>query len=112
MSGTPRSRSNSILEQHLLEREGRVSVPQPPADEKPPYAQKVSLTSPSGSPRGEAKRGIENKASDNVDRAPGKVMMQPSTAADVKMSSEQLAKYGIGQGVAADDNWLEDDFDS
>ena len=29
-----------------------------------------------------------------------------------QLSSEQLARFGFGQGVAADDNWLDDDFDA
>ena len=108
-SGTPRSRSNSILEQHLIERETRVSIPHPPSDEKPPYAQKLAKSDASPN-NGDAKQGGDSKTTGG--HAPGKVMSQPTTAPDVKMSSEQLAKYGIGQGVAADDNWLEDDFDS
>jgi hypothetical protein len=106
---TGRSRSNSILEQHLIEREARSSVypstqPQPPSEEKPPYAQKITPTS-STTPSITTATEADTKQDSSSTQA--KAVPQ-----EAKLSSDQLARFGLGQGVVADDNWLEDDFDA
>ncbi len=110
---TGRSRSNSILEQHLIERESRNNMypaastqPQPPSDEKPPYAQKVAASASASASSATTPTTAEAKGENTSLQTKGVPL-------DAKqLSSEQLARFGFGQGVAADDNWLDDDFDA
>jgi hypothetical protein len=134
---SPRSRSNSLLGSegpgssarsvNMYGGQTPLVAPQPPSEEKPSYAQKLpSNQSPLAGGGAEAKfypgeataaaesNGSKRSGDDGygAGAAHGKKQQPPMPAADAKLSAEQLAKFGIGMGVKADDNWLDEDFDA
>jgi len=119
-----RSRSNSYLEQHLIERDGKHSVPRPPVNSPPAYAQQVTgvvkamhVTAASENPKKvisstDGRIAVDkNFADEDWDKSfdydsPDK---NPVTNSRVEGKTDLEAK--LTGGVRADENWLEDDFD-
>ena len=123
-----RSRSNSYLEQHLIARDGKHTVPRPPVNSPPAYAQQVSGVVKSMHVNAAVDNNHNNVVSvdsriatdknfvdEDWDRSsdfdsPDKKPMTNSRV-EAKINATDVApKFGFG-GVRADENWLEDDFD-
>ena len=131
-----RPRSNSLLKQHLMERAGTASSggysvqPRPPIQSPPAYAQQV--TGVVREPRsdntahdwddGMSYPTTPLKDTDQTRKAEKDKHMKQAAAKAAASSSDKpqskeeaaavAAKLGLGTGVRADENWLDDDFDS
>jgi len=123
-----RSRSNSYLEQHLIERDGKHCIPRPPVNSPPAYAQQVSgVVKSMHFNSGSGNRSIatvstdsriaadENFAEEDWDKSFDNESPDekpaPSSKAAAKTNATYVAvKFGCGD-VRADENWLDDDFD-
>ncbi len=111
-----RSRSNSLMEQHLIERESK--HPRPPLQSPPSYAQQVSGVVKSHAVLAESQVNvIADKLQIPCDKDFVEDNWDPDTADQVNSkcvltNNIQKSQAFIASGVRADENWLEDDFDS
>jgi hypothetical protein len=116
-----RPRSNSYLEQHLIEDEGRHTALRQPLNSPPQYVQqslskvdsareKLRSVSPS---QIHSDDNFANEDWDNSpDREKGPSKISLATQIDSKDATSKNAKLLMTSSVRADDNWLDDDFDS
>jgi len=120
-----RSRSNSLMEQHLMERDGKsnagytadIAVPRPPMNSPPEFAQQVANNGIIKKLHNNNNNNISSNRHDdwdvdNVTRENDKKKNINNVKTGQNDPAAVAAKFGIGSGVRADENWLDDDFDS
>jgi hypothetical protein len=120
-SATVRSRSNSYLEQHLIENEGKHTLLRQPLNSPPQFVQK-SL-SKVDQVREKLQSSIssqipsdDNFVNEDWDNSPERGKKDSGLSLPIELDSRDVtsknAKLLIPNSVRADDNWLDDDFDS